>query len=136
MAGPAELYQYRYSRDYYAQPARIGTEMSRVLNITLPVNILHPPLAASRFINAPTGTLAFPPLGAASAHGGTGIWLLLRRRGQPGFVKANWWNFPTDAPAYFAGYPALAPDLQAKRYRARNLPQLVRRYNGCPVAHH
>ena len=135
VAGPAELYQYRYSRDYYYQPARTNTEVSPAPSTTYPVNVAHPPLAASRLTPRPAGPLAFPPLSAVSARGGTGISLLLRRRGQPGFAEANWWIFPTDALAYFADCPSLAPDLQAKRYKARNLPQLVRRYNSCQVAH-
>ena len=89
MAGPAELYQYHYSRDYYARPARIGTEVSRVPDITNPVAVSHPPLAASRFLPTPAGPLAFPPLNAASVRGGTGVSLLLRRRNQPRFVEAT-----------------------------------------------
>ena len=77
--------------------------------------------------------MAFPPLSAASARGGTGVSLLLRRHGQAGFVEANWWIYPTDALAYFADCPALATELQANRYHARSLPQLVRRYNSCPA---
>ena len=135
VAGPAELYQYRYSREYYQQPARTGAEVSQTPNTTYPVNVAHPPLAASHPTPNPARPLAFPPLSAVSARSGTGISLLLRRRGQPGFSEANWWSFPTDALAYFADCPSLAPDLQAKRYKAQNLPQLVRRYNRCQVAH-
>ena len=129
--GAVELYQYHYTRDYYTQPARVGAEVSRAPNLTSPVNMAHPPLAAAHFTPAPAGPLAFPPLSAASARNGTGVSLLLRRRGQPGFVDATWWQFPADALAYFAACPALVPDLQAKRYRARTMLQLVRRYNAC-----
>ncbi|MET4074048.1 hypothetical protein [Hymenobacter sp. UYCo722] len=134
LAGPAELYQYRYSRDYFAQPSRIATEVSRTPNLTIPVNTAHPPVAVSRFTPVPASLLVFPPLSATSARAGTGISLLLRRHGQPGFTETTWWNFPTDAMTYFADCPALALDLQAKRYHARDLPQLVRRYNSCQGA--
>ena len=135
-AGRTELYQYRYSREYCAQPARMGTEVSRPPTTVSAVNIPHPQLATPRFTAAPANPLAFPPLSATSARAGTGVSLLLRRRGRPGFVETTWWDFPADAVAYFADCPALASDLQAKRYHAHNLPQLVRRYNSCQVAPH
>ena len=136
MAGPDELFRYHYSHDYYARPDRTGTEVSRPPITTVnAAAIAHPQLASPRFTNAPANhALAFPPLSAASARGGTGVsLLLLRRHGQPGFIEATWWNFTTDAVAYFADCPALATELQANRYHARNLPQLVRRYNSCPA---
>jgi hypothetical protein len=131
VGGPAELYQYHYSRNYYEQLARTGTDLHYVPNTKYPVNVAHLPVASPRFALHPAGTPAFPPLNAPDARGGTGVALLLRRRGQAGFVVATHWSFPRDAAAYFADCPALAPDLQAKRYHARNLPQLVRRYNSC-----
>ena len=135
VAGPVELYQYHYSRDYYARPDRTGTKVSRPPITTVSAgNMQHPQLAEPRFNTFLANPLAFPPLSATSARGGTGVSLLLRRHGQPGFVEANWWVYPTDALAYFADCPALAPDLQANRYRARNLPQLVRRYNACQAS--
>ena len=100
VAGPAELYQYHCARDYYALPARLGTEVSRTLNNAHLVTISHPPLATSRFTPAPAGPLAFPLLSAASTRGGPGVSPPRRRWGQSGFVEAMWWRFPADAMAY------------------------------------
>lgn len=133
VAGPAELYQYHHARDYYAQPARLGTEVSRTPNTTHPVSISHPPLATSRFTPARSCRPAGFPAPERSQHPrrGPGVSLRRRRRGQSGFVEATWWRFPADAMVYFTDCPALAPDLQAKHFHARNLPQLVRRHNSC-----
>lgn len=123
VAGPVELYRYCYSRDYYNQPARVATDV-------------RPNTSRPSLVTWPVCGLAFPPLSVTSARGGTGVALLLRRHGQPDYAEATNWNFPADAAAYFADCPALASDLQARRYHARNLLQLVRRYNACQAAGH
>lgn len=133
VAGPAELYQYRYVREYYTRPARLAAAPTTTYAPTA-VNVSHPPVASSHYTPYPPNAPGFPPLNATDARSGTGVALLLRRRGQTGFVIATQWSFPRDAAAYFADCPALAPDLQARRYRARNLPQLVQRYNSCLAA--
>lgn len=134
VGGPAKLYQYRYSRDYYTRPMRMAAALPNTAYIPNAANVSHPPVASPRYIPYPANALAFPPLNPADTRGGTGVALLLRRYGKSNFVIATQWNFPKDAAAYFADCPTLVPDLEAKRYQARNLPQLVRRYNTCPVA--
>lgn len=126
VGGPAELYQYHYVREYYTRPARIAVTPP---TYSAAINLSHPPVASPHYTPYPPGAPSFPPLNATDARGGTGVALLLRRRGQPGFVMATQWSYPRDAAAYFADCPALVPDLQARRYQARDLPQLVRRYN-------
>ena len=136
IGGPVGLFQYRYSRGYSAQPSRISTEVIQVPTTSSSGKTTYTPVTRSYFSNPPARSQAFPPLTKASALSGTGVSLLLYRQGQRGFVEATSWRFPADAVAYFADCPALASDLQAKRYHARNLPQLVRRYNGCQSIGH
>ncbi|MDB5234662.1 MAG: hypothetical protein JWR44_1655 [Hymenobacter sp.] len=54
--------------------------------------------------------------------------LLLARQGQP-MVNTYWWNFSKNAAAFFNDDTVLATDLQHGRYRPRDLPQIVQRYN-------
>ncbi|MDO7850998.1 hypothetical protein [Hymenobacter convexus] len=132
VAGPVEMYRYHYSRDYYA--ARPATASSPVLTASLPriSNVAHPLLATpQQSAVSASNRNAFPPLNRASAQSGSGVSLLLNRRAQPGLLEVTSWAYPADAAAYFAGCPALADDLRAKRYRARDLQAVVRRYNVC-----
>lgn len=132
VGGPAELYQYRYSRNYYTRPPRVAVAPASTASIPSAVSMSHPPVASSRYISPPANALTFPPLNAADARAGTGIALLLRR-GQSNFVIATQWSFPKDAAAYFADCPNLTPD-RHQLYHLKTLPQLVRRYNSCQVA--
>ncbi|MBC6607629.1 hypothetical protein H8B13_12440 [Hymenobacter sp. BT188] len=43
--------------------------------------------------------------------------------------EVSGWRFPKDAVAYFGDCPELVADLQVGRYRYRDLPTIVRRYN-------
>ena len=107
VAGPVELYEYRYT----PLPA-IGC---------LPESMV--------------GHSLFPALSLRSARFGSGHALVLYQSTRNTTTEVTWWNFPTDAAAYFADYPALAADLQAKHYRRRGIPQVVKRYNAwCTAA--
>ncbi|MCI1188453.1 hypothetical protein MON38_13575 [Hymenobacter sp. DH14] len=130
VSGPAELYQYRYLRSYNERQGRMAAAFSSSGSAPNGTHASHPALAAPRFPYS-LNTREYPPLNAVDARGGTGVALLLRRRGQSNFVIASQWVFPKEATTYFADCPALMPDLQAKRYQPKNLPQLVRRYNSC-----
>jgi hypothetical protein len=132
--GTVSLFRYCYTRTYSRQPARIVTSTRTVPMTTVTGKVTYVPQTTSSLTRPANGPLAFPPLTADDARGGTGVALLLYRSKQSSFVEATQWKFPADALVYFADCPALMPDLQAKRYHARNLPALVRRYNGCQPA--
>jgi len=55
--------------------------------------------------------------------------LVVYQEDQPKLEEVSWWNLRKDAASYFADYPELATDLQAGRYRPRDIAQIVRRYN-------
>jgi hypothetical protein len=55
--------------------------------------------------------------------------LVIYRSDKKRLEDVNGWRFPKDAAAYFADFPDLAADLKSGQYRARDLPQIVRRYN-------
>lgn len=59
-------------------------------------------------------------------------WLVRRAHYLP--VNTYWWNFGKEALAFFRACPVLTAELQAGRYRPRDLPLIVRVYNGCGVA--
>ena len=75
VAGPVELYRYCYSHDYYNQPARVATDVR--------------PNTSRSGATRPVCGQAFPSLSVASARGGTGVALLLRRREQPDYAEAT-----------------------------------------------
>ena len=107
VAGPVELYEYHY--------------------IPLP-----PP---GGIIVRGGQPLLFPALSVRSARFGSGRSLVLYHPVRNTTTEVTWWNFPAAAAAYFADSPALAADLQAKHYRPRAIPQVVKRYNAwCAAA--
>ncbi|WP_133273369.1 hypothetical protein [Hymenobacter radiodurans] len=55
--------------------------------------------------------------------------LVIYRADKSRLEDVNEWRFPKDAAVYFADFPDLVADLQSGQYRARDLPQIVRRYN-------
>ena len=107
VAGPVELYEYHY--------------MPLPPPGSLPVRGAQPPL--------------FPALSVRSARFGSGRSLVLYQSARTTTTEVTWWDFPTDAAAYFADYSALATDLQANYYRPRSILQVVKRYNAwCTAA--
>ncbi|WP_460501869.1 hypothetical protein [Hymenobacter agri] len=131
VGGPVMLFRYCYTRTYSRQPARIITTTRMVPMTPVTGKVTYVPQTASSLTRPASGPLAFPPLNADDARGGTGVALLLYRKGQTDFTQATQWKFPNDALAYFADCPALRPDIQARHYKAHNLAQLVRQYNAC-----
>ena len=128
VAGPVELYQYYYSpANNTTATLASGTPLVRPTAVTA----AHPPLYAAKDIGNGrlTTNIFFPPLSARGARLGGSNSLLLRRRAQNAFVELNSWNFPVDAATYFADYVALATDLRTKRYKARDIGQVLKRYN-------
>ena len=134
VAGPVELYQYYFSGPTNAPtgPTASGTLLVRPTAATA----AHPQLLyASPAGSGQRATAeSFPPLSASGARLGAGYSLLLRRRTPGSLVEITAWNFPVDAAAYFADYPALATDLRSKRYRARDVAQVLKRYNAWRAA--
>jgi hypothetical protein len=130
VAGPVELYQYYYNNRYFAPqtsaPAPKGTPLLRPTASTAAHPALYTPLFGEAAGAVPQ---VFSPLSAQSARFGTGNSLLVRRRVQNNVTEVTWWDFPTDAAAYFADCPALAADLRAKHYRPRDIANVLRRYN-------
>jgi hypothetical protein len=55
--------------------------------------------------------------------------LVLYRTDKMQLEEVSGWKFPKDAVTYFGDCPELVADLQAGRYRARDISQIVRRYN-------
>ena len=131
VGGPVVLFRYCYTRTYSRQPARIITTTRMVPMTPVTGKVTYVPQTSSALTRPASGPLAFPPLNADDARGGTGVALLLYRPGQSDFIQATQWKFPADALAYFGDCPALLPDIQARHYKAHNLAQLVRRYNAC-----
>lgn len=128
VAGPVELLNYYYSTRLAssAAPSAAGTPVVRATAATA----AHPSLYTAQYGGRPAGEPPFfPPLSATSARAGGGNSLLLRRRAQNSLTEITWWNFPVDAANYFADSPPLAAELREKRYRRRDIPQVVRRYN-------
>ena len=105
-AGSVELYEYQYT----------------------------PPEPRGNF--APNGEAGFfPPLSIRSARFGSGHALVMYYPAHNSTTEITWWHFPVDAAAYFADCPALAADLRAKRYRLRDIAQVIKRYNAwCTAA--
>lgn len=132
VAGPVEVYRYHYDRNYYSvRPTPVSNGV-RTAPAATAYNAAHPQLATPHYGTAPTDLrVSFPPLSAASARSGIGVALLVHRRARPNLIETTWWNFPTDAAAYFMESPDLAADLPARRYHPRDLPMVARRYNAC-----
>ena len=131
VAGPVELLKYYYNTRLAssAAPSSAGTPVVRATAATA----AHPTLYTAQYGSRPAGEPPFfPPLSATSARAGSGNSLLLCRRAQHSLTEITWWNFPVDAATYFADSPALATDLHQKHYRARDIVQVVRRYNRLP----
>ena len=136
-AGPVDLYHYYYNNRYFAPQAATppgGTPLVR----TTAANTAHPLLYAPQFGSASGAVVpqVFSPLSATSARFGAGNSLLLHHRARNTVVEITWWDFPVDAAAYFADFPALAADLRAKRYRVRDIKQVLARYNAWHAAEH
>jgi hypothetical protein len=55
--------------------------------------------------------------------------LVIYRENQNHLAQVSTWKFPQDAVTYFSDCPELVADLKAGRYRYRDIPQVVRRYN-------
>lgn len=127
-SGPVELYQYYFSNKY------VGATFMNPGTTTQPptaTQAAHPQLNRPRFIapQAGQGKPFYGPLSTNSALLGSGNALLLHQRAKNILTETTWWSFPADAVTYFADCPALVSDLQAKHYRPRDLPRMVRRYN-------
>ncbi|QIL77705.1 hypothetical protein [Hymenobacter sp. HDW8] len=54
---------------------------------------------------------------------------VIYRENQDRLAHTNAWKFPKDAVTYFSECPELVADLKSRRYRYRDIPQIVRRYN-------
>ncbi|SMC00576.1 hypothetical protein SAMN00120144_1330 [Hymenobacter roseosalivarius DSM 11622] len=55
--------------------------------------------------------------------------LVIYRENENHVAQVSTWKFPQDAVTYFSDCPELVADLKAGRYRYRDIPQIVRRYN-------
>ncbi|ALW84321.1 hypothetical protein AUC43_03955 [Hymenobacter sedentarius] len=134
VAGPVELYKYYFNgptNGAVARPGGGGTPLERPTAATA----AHPQLYASQAGSGqPVTAASFPPLSVSGARLGAGHSLLLHRRAPASLVEITAWNFPVDAAAYFADYPALAADLRTKRYKARDVGQVLKRYNAWRAA--
>lgn len=122
-AGPVELYQYHYQEK---TAGNAPVPQRAILAPPTAATSAHPLLRTAQ-VPLPPAAQAYPPVSAKGAGPGTA--LLLRRRAPNAITQVSGWNFPVDAAAYFADCPALATDLQARRYRQRDLPRVVKRYN-------
>ena len=106
VAGSVELYDYQYS----------------------------PPEPRGNF-TPNEGAEFFPALSIRSARFGSGRALVMYYSAHNSTTEITWWRFPVDAATYFADCPALATDLRAKRYRSRDIAQVIKRYNAwCTAA--
>jgi hypothetical protein len=77
---------------------------------------------------------SFPPLKRRGFGRNPERTLIINRETQNSLVQVSTWKFPRDAVAYFSDCPELVADLKAGRYRYRDIPQIVRRYNSWHLA--
>jgi hypothetical protein len=123
--GPAQVRAYGYVR---------GLDTVRYVSVAMPTGPagLHP-VFLRQLVNGPVQLyeryVALSGRGTATSRR---EWLVGDAR--QGLVSTYWWNFDKNAAAFFRACPFLAADLQAGHYRARMLPLIVRRYNGCGAA--
>jgi hypothetical protein len=73
---------------------------------------------------------AFSPLKRRGFGRNPARTLVIYRGTKSHLTQVSTWKFPQDAVAYFSDCPELVADLKAGRYRYRDIPQIVRRYNG------
>lgn len=109
IGGKVQLYQYRYTKLM--------------------------PRGASELKQKPPRNAKYPLFGPLSrreadfASERSPYCLVAYQENRPQFEEVNWWNLRKDAPRYFSDHAELAADLRAGRYRARDIQQIIRRYN-------
>jgi hypothetical protein len=137
VAGEAQLYYYSFSpiqqEAVFSSGGWLGTSLNSPYGPRPGSAFAYSLKNSSQHISStlPQKNAKYPRFGPLSKRGfyNLGNTIVIYRADKKRLEDVNGWRFPKDAAVYFADFPDLVADLKSGQYRARDLPQIVRRYN-------